>query len=158
MSTIFTEEQISWYHQLKPLVDKFGIRSYLDTPQERNLYRKINSEICDPIVTPKVAKTTIRRKHVGLYRWTTQELECITDLYLKYVRPQDEHDARATILQEFRKQFDTHSDDAVELTVRRMIRLDTHYPSDGMLGASYQYFEILNHKCPDRFVPPADVQ
>ena len=95
------------------------------------------------------------RTNSGAQTWTADELDLITDLYLEHVRPEDEHDARATILQEFRRAFNTHSDDAVELTVRRIIRLDTAYPSEGMLGAHIGYYQILDRKCPGRFVPPA---
>ena len=95
-----------------------------------------------------------RRSYGGGQTWTAAELDLITDLYLEHVRPADEHDARATILKEFRRVFNTHSDDAVELTVRRIIRLDTAYPSEGMLGAHVGYWQILDSKCPGRFVPP----
>ena len=95
------------------------------------------------------------RTNSGAQTWTADELDLITDLYLEHVRPADEHDARATILKEFRRVFNTHSDDAVELTVRRIIRLDTAYPSEGMLGAHIGYYQILDRKCPGRFVPPA---
>ena len=96
-----------------------------------------------------------RRSNGGAQTWTAAELDLITDLYLEHVRPADEHDARATILKEFRRVFSTHSDDAVELTVRRIIRLDTAYPSEGMLGAHVGYWQILDSKCPGRFDPPA---
>lgn len=96
-----------------------------------------------------------RRSNGGGQTWTSAELDLITDLYLEHVRPADEHDARATILKEFRRVFNTHSDDAVELTIRRIIRLDTAYPSEGMLGAHVGYWQILDSKCPDRFDPPA---
>ena len=44
--------------------------------------------------------------------------------------------------------FSTHSDDAVELTVRRqIIRLDTAYPSEGMLTAHIGYWQILDGIC-----------
>ena len=152
-SSTLSADQITWYESLKPLVDQFGIGAYLDTPQERNLFRKIAAQFAP---APVAQRTTVRR-FSGQVRWTTAELELITDLYLQHVRPDQEHDARATILREFRRQFSTHSDDAVELTVRRIIRLDTHYPSDGMLGAAYQYFQILDRKCPDRFLPPGDL-
>jgi len=154
-SITLTSDQITWYESLKPLVDQFGIGAYLDTPQERNLFRKIAAQFA-PAPAPVAQRTTVRR-FSGQVRWSTAELELITDLYLQHVRPDQEHDARATILREFRRQFSTHSDDAVELTVRRIIRLDTHYPSDGMLGAAYQYFQILDRKCPDRFLPPGDL-
>ena len=156
MTATISAADLSWYQTLQPLVDQFGIGTYLDTPQERNLYRKIAAMFAPAPAAPAQTQKRPPRRHVGLSRWTTAELELITDLYLQHVRPDQEHDARATILQEFRRRFDTHSDDAVELTVRRIIRLDTHYPSDGMLGAAYQYFQILDRKCPGRFLPPGD--
>jgi len=93
--------------------------------------------------------------NAGGQTWTSAELDLITDLYLQHVRPADTCDDRATILKEFRRVFSTHSDDAVELTVRRIIRLDTAYPSEGMLGAHVGYWQILDSKCPGRFDPPA---
>ena len=47
------------------------------------------------------------RTNSGAQTWTADELDLITDLYLEHVRPADEHDARATILKEFRRVFNT---------------------------------------------------
>ena len=126
----------------------FHLRRHSIVPYLDVAFQKAVQAVYDLRAPPDVTRC-------GPVTWTPAELDFITDLYLKHVRPEQEHDARSTILREFRTRFQTHSDDAVELTVRRIIRLDTAYPSEGMLGAHVGYWEILESKAPGRFDPPA---
>ena len=142
-------DAIAFYEENAAYVAAYGL-SNLDR-ESRLLFRQGKRLVQDAIATVQRAP----RRNCGPVTWTPAELDFITDLYLKHVRPEQEHDARATILREFRTRFQTHSDDAVELTVRRIIRLDTAYPSEGMLGAHVGYWEILESKAPGRFDPPA---
>ena len=145
---------IEFYEEHRAAVEAYGLLSVFgEDRDDRRQFNKGKKLIAAGIAAAQSIRAP-RRGSAGT-AWTQPELDFITDLYLKHVRPEQEHDARATILREFRTRFATHTDDAVELTVRRIIRLDTAYPSDGMLGAHVGYFNLLDQKCPGRFEAPA---
>lgn len=155
-----SQSEKDFYDSYSEQVAKFGLLNVFEEREDRVLYRNIERTLfgkvqyANPIKTWTNGKVTqVNRKNI--IPWTDEELNYIADLYLQHVSPENGSDAAAVILTEFRKYFDTHSDDAVEIAVRSFVRLDSHYPSVGRTPTR-RYYEIMESKCPGRFMTPED--
>lgn len=85
-------------------------------------------------------------------RYTKDELHLMIHLYVKHSDPANNSDNRWTIIGEFRKQFDTHTDASLELLVNQMKNVDKMYNADGMSCVTRQLKDGLYALYPDRFI------
>jgi hypothetical protein len=85
-------------------------------------------------------------------RYTKDELHLMIHLYVKHSDPTNNSDNRWTIIGEFRKQFDTHTDASLELLVNQMKNVDKMYNADGMSCVTRQLKDGLYALYPDRFI------
>lgn len=146
--------QTDFYLQYKDSVEKFGILNVFEDREDRIAFRDAERAILGARTFQNQKKSWtsgIVRKKASLTQWTDAEIDCLADLYLKYANPSQQSDSRELILRHFRLKFDTHSDDAVEIAVRSFVQLDSFYDAQGRTP-NQRYFEILNAKCPGRFV------
>jgi hypothetical protein len=85
-------------------------------------------------------------------RYTKDELHLMIHLYVTHSDPANNSDNRWTIIGEFRKQFDTHTDASLELLVNQMKNVDKMYNADGMSCVTRQLKDGLYALYPDRFI------
>jgi hypothetical protein len=85
-------------------------------------------------------------------RYTKDELHLMIHLYVKHSNPANNSDSRWSIIEEFRKQFDTHTDASLELLVNQMKNVDKWYNADGMSCVTRQLKDALYTLYPDRFI------
>lgn len=84
--------------------------------------------------------------------YTKDELHLMIHLYVKHTDPANNSDNRWTIIEEFRKQFNTHPDGSLELLVNQMKNVDKLYNADGMSCVTRQLKNALYALYPDRFI------
>ena len=147
--------QLEFYNEYKDQVQKFGILNVFEDREDRIAFRDAERAILgarsfkNPKKTWSGVKATTKKRNVQ--PWTMEELDFLADLYLQHADPVSKSDSRELIVSEFRKKFDTHSDDAVEITIRSFVSADSQYDSLGR-AVCPRYYDLLNSKCPDRFV------
>jgi uncharacterized protein YqgQ len=146
--------QTDFYTEYKDSVEKFGILNVFEDREDRIAFRNAERAILGArtFVNQKKSWTSgIVRKKMSMTQWTDAEINYLADLYLKFANPSQQSDGREMILKHFRLKFDTHSDDAVEIAIRSFVQLDSFYDALGRTP-NQRYFEVLNSKCPGRFV------
>jgi hypothetical protein len=145
---------LEFYETYKDQVSKFGILNVFEDREDRILFRNIAKQIegIKTFKNPNRSWSGISmKKYSRPESWTDDEIEYLADLYLQHVNPTAQSDEREIILRKFRLKFDTHSDDAVEIAIRSFVTMDNLYPALGR-SPNRTYYEILNSKCPGRFV------
>jgi hypothetical protein len=84
--------------------------------------------------------------------YTKDEIYLLIHLYVKHTDPTNNSDNRWTIIGEFRRQFDTHTDASLEFMVNQMKNVDKWYNADGMSCVTRQLRDGLYSLYPDRFI------
>ena len=83
--------------------------------------------------------------------FTLDEENLIVDLYLQHADPINKSDNRKVIINDYRKVYDTHSDNSLEIFINTLKRIDLDYLAEGM-APNRKLVKKLSIIYPDRFM------
>ena len=83
--------------------------------------------------------------------FTLDEENLLVDLYLQHADPINKSDNRKSIIHDYRKEYDTHSDNSLEIFINSIKRIDLDYRAEGM-APNRKLVKKLSVIYPDRFM------
>jgi hypothetical protein len=105
-------------------------------------YNALPTSVCRHFVT--------KRKYNQRQDWSVEELNCIVDLYLKFIDTDGNYDAEA-IFTEHQALYPNRGTNAIGMKLNQIRSLDTHIPQIGLVNTSYQLIDLLHSRNPNRF-------